>query len=104
MIPCHRRDAVHRDCLAVLRQLPLLVVDTSQLGGGIPDLLLVYQWRCCWVEVKTRSARLRANQKEFARRAQAPVFCVRSAEEALDVGLWLVGAGIMPEALLVKLE
>lgn len=48
----HRRDDNHQAIVAALRAAGWLVLDTSQAGGGIPDLFALKGGRIVPIEVK----------------------------------------------------
>lgn len=50
-----RKDANHKELFNVFKDLGASVIDLSQLGSGIPDLLVVTGKRYCLVEVKDGS-------------------------------------------------
>jgi hypothetical protein len=47
-----RVDANHSAILATLRALGAHVVDTSHVGGGFPDALVLHRGKCLPVEIK----------------------------------------------------
>lgn len=68
-----RTDANHGPILAALRSLGALVVDTSHVGQGFPDALVVWRGRCLPVEIKDGS-------KPPSRRKLTPAQTVFHAE------------------------
>lgn len=65
-----RRDANHHPLVAVFEQLGCTVFDTSDIGGGFPDLMVGCLGVDRMVELKNPDSRygragLNANQREF---------------------------------------
>ena len=52
-MPHHRVDKRHAEIRGTLEELGALVVDTNTLGGGVPDLAVIYDGRTTWLEIKT---------------------------------------------------
>lgn len=47
-----RKDANHAEIVKVIRDMGAQVIDMSNLGGGIPDLLVAWKKKYCLVEIK----------------------------------------------------
>lgn len=82
--PSHRRDANHKAIVDELRQCGFSVIDLSQLGHGIPDILVgKYGLFECLVELKSDGEASKA-QIEFAKQWRGPrAFIARTAEEII---------------------
>ena len=81
-----RVDKNHAEIVRGLRQAGLIVHDTSRLGGGFPDLVVLREGHAILLEVKTAKGKLTKDEKEFFDTWQGgPVYIVRSVEEALQI-------------------
>ena len=81
-----RVDANQGEIVKALRQAGLIVHDTSRLGGGFPDLVVLKEGHAILLEVKTAKGKLTKDEKEFFDTwREGPVYIVRSVEEALDL-------------------
>lgn len=71
----HRRDGNHHALVAVAEGLGAYVLDTSQLGGGAPDVMCHTQ-RLGWfaVEIKAGRGKLRVKQQALQRRVPVSVW------------------------------
>jgi len=88
-----RKDGTHAAVVAALRAAGCSVVDLSQLGGGVPDLLVGVRGRNVLLEVKAPDARGRisagaarssAGQADWARAWRGhPVHVVVGPDHAL---------------------
>ncbi len=79
-----RTDANHAAIVQALRQVGCAVADLSQLGSGIPDLLVCRQRELWLIEVKTAKGKQTKDQLRFEALGW-PVYLVRSSSEALAV-------------------
>lgn len=87
----HRRDDNHAEIVEALRIAGWFVLDTSQAGGGVPDLFAVRRGRIVPVEVKDGSkppsarklspSEQRVHQACLA--AGVPVVVVETIEDAV---------------------
>ena len=78
-----RLDANHGEIKKIFERMGCDVLDTSKVGGGVPDLLIrvraVNRW--LWVEIKTAKGKLKPSQVEFAQRW--PVIVARTVDDAV---------------------
>lgn len=79
-----RVDANQSAIVAALRQCGASVEVLSDVGRGVPDLLVAYHQRCLLMEVKQPGEDLTDDQRDWLSRWQAPVAVVRSPQEAID--------------------
>ena len=78
-----RRDANQAEIVRVLRQCGARVKDASGLGGGFPDLVVLYRGIVRLVEVKTAKGKIRKSQLDFS--GEWPVWLARSEDEAVQL-------------------
>ena len=85
----NQQDANANEIVSVLRQAGCAVVFIQgQVVAGVPDILVSRAGRMYLLEIKAKAGRLSPKQKVFIATWQAPVFVVRSPDEALAaVGL-----------------
>ncbi len=55
-----------------------------EVGRGCPDLLVAFRQRWYVIEVKSDDGELNEDQKKWATKFPAPVYVVRSAEQAIE--------------------
>jgi hypothetical protein len=83
-----RTDSNHKAIVDALRKVGCQVADLSQLGNGIPDLLVSYRngnrRDLALLEIKAHRGRQTAAQLKFESEGWE-VFLVRSVSEALRV-------------------
>jgi VRR-NUC domain-containing protein len=83
-----RKDKNHGEIVEALKRVGCGVIDLSQLGGGVPDLLVSLRngrrRELILVEVKTATGKLNARQRAFEA-AGWEVYTVRSVDEVLKV-------------------
>jgi hypothetical protein len=80
-----RKDAGHDRIVAALLASGAIVVDLSNVGAGVPDLMVGRGGRTWLLEVKEEKGALRASQVAFlARWRGGPVALVRTPREALE--------------------
>lgn len=78
-----RVDANQREIVDALRRAGAFVWDCSRLGGGFPDLFVVFRGAAYLLECKAPQGHLTEREREFALMCPLPVRVVRSADEAL---------------------
>lgn len=78
-----RVDANQAEIVLALRQVGAFVYDCSRLGGGFPDLFVVFRGQLRLLECKAFSGQLTKAEREFMARCPAPVHVVYSVDEAL---------------------
>lgn len=54
-------------------------------GRDIPDLLVSYRGKWFVIEVKTKTGKLREGQQRFQQVNCAPVYVIRTADEAIEL-------------------
>lgn len=57
-----RRDTNHAEVIAAFKALGWSVIDCSQLGGSVPDLMVARGGRTVAVEVKTAKGKVQPGQ------------------------------------------
>lgn len=79
-----RRDDNHNDVVGWYEQAGCSVIDLSDVGGGVPDLLIGCAGEDGLAEVKTADGELSASQKRFNRdyRGRKP-WTVRTLDDVL---------------------
>lgn len=88
MTYARRTDSTHAAVRDTLRKLGYVVIDTSRVGSGFPDLMLCGRGQAdtpevVLVEVKAKTGRLRASQERFRENWPGRYVVLRSAEEAI---------------------
>ena len=78
-------DLNHRELVQTFRALGAEVQDLSRVGCGCPDLLVSHGGRSFLVEVKGARGKLTPDQRDWHNRWQAPVYIVRTVEEAVSL-------------------
>lgn len=81
-----RHDANHVPITAELQRRGFYVVDLSHVGGGCPDLLVVWPCGYALLELKTPKGKLNDKQSKFhdeCRQAGGHIHVVRSVVDAL---------------------
>jgi hypothetical protein len=85
MTYARRTDLSHAEVRDTLRKLGYVVIDTSRVGGGFPDLMLCgHDGATVLVEVKAKTGKLRASQERFRENWPGRYVVLRSAEEAVQ--------------------
>lgn len=75
-------DANQPAIVAALRSVGASVEDLSQVGAGVPDLLVGYRGRNYLIEVKTASGKLTKHQEKWHPLWRGQVAIARTPEEA----------------------
>ncbi|TCK87341.1 VRR-NUC domain-containing protein [Paraburkholderia sp. BL9I2N2] len=85
-----RADGNQVDIVAALRANDCLVTPTHTIGGGFPDLVVMYRptKRICLIEVKDPSKpasdrKLTPAQQEFHASWSGPIYVVETPEQAI---------------------
>lgn len=79
-----RVDGNHQEIVQALRERYINVVDLSQLGKGVPDLLISSPSDMWLAELKTANGKLTPSQVDFLTRWKGkPVIIGRSVDEIL---------------------
>ena len=78
-----RRDLRHKSIVQALRDAGRIVIDLADLGGGVPDLLVLWGGGMRLLEVKSPGGKLTPDQERLFPQLGARVVVVRSVEEAL---------------------
>ena len=85
MIYSKRTDKNHKQIKRELEQCGFTVYDFSKCGWGIPDLLVVLRGVGRWVEVKSKTGKLRPLEIVFMDICPGPpVIVARTTEDVLD--------------------
>lgn len=80
-----RTDANHATIVKALREVGAFVLDLHEVGGGCPDIAVLWGGRVLLVEIKTATGKLKPGQIEFRQLwGEAVVKVVRTVDEALD--------------------
>jgi Holliday junction resolvase len=80
-----RADSNQSEIVEALRAIGVSVVVLSQVGRGVPDLMVGHRGKNYLLEVKAERGELSANQKEFFDTWKGRCFVVRSVEETLEL-------------------
>ena len=91
-------DGNHAEIVDALRRVGCVVMDISDLGRGLPDLVVGYRGEVIAIEVKNPQGwnRVSKSQREWMSKWPGRVAVVRSVDEALAV---VTGAALAGEAL-----
>lgn len=81
----HRVDSTQRAIVNALLRVGCAVCDLSSIGRGVPDLLVSRGSKMWVLECKSPKGKLRQTQIDWALAWNAPVYVVRTVEEALAV-------------------
>jgi Holliday junction resolvase len=82
-----KKDANHKELVTALKELSVQVIDTSQLGGGFPDLICCVRRETLLVEIKNTNTGygrrgLNKNQKEFAESwTGGPIYVIKNLDD-----------------------
>ena len=79
-----KTDTNQIEIVQALRSAGAHVAITSNLGGGFPDLVVMYTDRVLLMEVKSKCGRLTEEEQVFYNEWSAGMVVVYSVEEALD--------------------
>jgi hypothetical protein len=79
----HKVDANQSAIVEAVRKVGAEVQDLSAVGGGFPDLIVLFRGRLFLFEVKVVGGKLTPKQIEFIKRWGEVVNIVRSPEDAL---------------------
>lgn len=79
----HRRDGNHKALVDVAQRCGAFVLDTSQLGGGAPDIF-VFTWPLGWIAVEIKAGKGKLRMKQLALRAVVPVHVWRTEADVLS--------------------
>ena len=87
-----RTDANHSRVIAAMRKIGAVVTDTSAVGSGFPDLVVSFRGKWHLFEVKDgakppSARKLTDDQELWIAEQRAPVYVVKSEQEAID---WLM--------------
>lgn len=80
-----KADANQPEIVEALRAAGYTVQHLHTVGQGVPDLLVSKHGSMWLLEVKTPKGRLTKCEKEWIETWDAPVYIVRSPEDALEV-------------------
>jgi len=81
-----KTDAVQKEIVGALRHAGALVFLTHRVGGGFPDIVVLWRGQWLLAELKTGNAGLNAAEQEWhakAARSVGKVYVWRTAEQAL---------------------
>ena len=84
-----RKDDNHDELVSALEKMGVGVVDTSEKGGGFPDLICAVRHETLLVEIKNRKTGygrkgLNKNQKKFAESwTGGPVYVIESVDDCV---------------------
>jgi Holliday junction resolvase len=85
-------DQNQAEIVDALRKAGAEVYITSNMGGGFPDLLVMYRSTLLLIECKSKGGRMTSDEQAFYNKWQDCTVVVYSVEEALEaIGrLWYV--------------
>ena len=78
-----RTDANQVEIMRALRGVGAAGLDLSQVGHGVPDLLVWYRGRYMLMEVKSPAGRLTEHERRWHEAWPDEVIIVRSVDDAL---------------------
>ena len=81
-----KTDTVQKEIVSALRRAGALVFLTHRVGGGFPDIVVLWRGQWLLAELKTGNAGLNAAEQEWhakAARSVGKVYVWRTAEQAL---------------------
>lgn len=89
MIHRHRSDTNQTDIVNALRKIGYTVADTSQAGGGFPDIVVGYGGINVMIEIKSDTGspsqtKLTPAQVKFHDEWGGQICIVKTAEEAIE--------------------
>lgn len=85
-----RKDANHAEIVQCFKDLGAQVIDLSQLGNGIPDLLVMTNGRNVLVEIKDgkkfpSQQKLTPDEAEFHRNCKGEIYVINSISRAVEL-------------------
>lgn len=80
-----KRDKNHKEIQDGLEKIGCKVFDTTRVGYGFPDMIVVRDKRIILFEVKTAKGKLKDDQKRFFEFWPGECYEIHSLEEALLV-------------------
>ena len=88
----HRADLNQHEIVVALRAVGATVVILSQVGKGVPDLLVGFRGCNFLLEVKEPLGKLKPAQVDFLNTWEGQACTVRSVQDALEtIGAWKKG-------------
>lgn len=81
----HSTDANHVEIAGYFRELGCSVADTSDAGGGFPDLVVGVTGVNLLVEVKTDTGRLKTTQEHFIEIWRGQYCIVRTRADVIEL-------------------
>lgn len=78
-----KRDANQKDIVEALVKIGCQVFDTSPVGNGLPDLIVLYRGELVFVEVKMPGEKLNPKEKAWWEAYKGPGYVVNSPEMAV---------------------
>ncbi len=76
-------DLVQHEIVQALRQSGCSVAILTAVGGGFPDILAARSGASALIEIKADKGTLSDDQKDWHEKWKAPVYVVRTVDEAL---------------------
>lgn len=76
-------DSNQERIVTVLRQVGARVESLARVGGGVPDLLVLFRGRLLLLEVKTAAGSLTPDQVQWHQEWAGAIHIVHNVEEAL---------------------
>jgi len=80
-----RRDLNHAPICKALTTLPITVCDLGDVGGGVPDIIVGYQGKNYFFEIKSEKGTLRESQVKWHSLWRGQVNTIYSLKEILDI-------------------
>lgn len=81
----HARDGNHGSITRTFQALGCTVQDTSQVGGGFPDLVVAVFGTSYLVEVKSDDGKLSPSQVGFCDRWRGAVYMVKTDNDVVNM-------------------
>lgn len=81
-------DANHASIIEIARGIGATCIDTSRLGRGVPDAVVIWRGRAYLCEFKVKGGTMTPAEKRFALFCREPVHRIETADQLLG----LIGA------------
>ena len=79
-----KADTNHKQIADAFRKMGYSVADTHEHGNGFPDFIAAKDGYNHMIEVKSETGKLTPAELRFAEKWQAPIYVIRSVEQAIQ--------------------